>query len=129
LRQPPDQADLITADHLYSRQSIAKHMLLLDSALDSVLAKQIEAWRAQDPDAFGVALATDESPPSQNRFGAIVSRSPWSTSSDGIRWRHGTPLRHRPWTWSLGSWTSATVQEKMALASCKLLTSNSRALA
>ena len=84
LRQPPDQADPLTADHLYSRQSIAKHMLLLDSALDSVLAKQIEAWRAQDPDAFGVALATDESPPSQNRFGGYRFQV---TMVYIIRWR------------------------------------------
>ena len=34
-----------------------------------MLAEKIRAWREQDPDAFGVALATDESPPSQRRFG------------------------------------------------------------
>ena len=44
-------------------------MLLLDSALDSAPAEQVRARREQDPGAFGVALATDESPPSQKRFG------------------------------------------------------------
>ena len=129
LRQPPDQADPLTADHLYSRQSITKHMLLLDSALDSVPAEQKERGAIRTLTPSELHWRPTKARPARIASEAIVSRSPWSTSSDGVRWRHGTPLRHRPWTWSLGSWTSATVQGKMALASCELLTSNSRALA
>jgi hypothetical protein len=67
LRQPEDIGELIS-DHLYDRRNIAERMLILDSSLDSLL-EELLASREQDPGAVGVALATDERPPSQRRFG------------------------------------------------------------
>ena len=44
-------------------------MLLLDSSLDSLMTAELRVQREADPATFAVALATDESPPSQRRFG------------------------------------------------------------
>ena len=43
-------------------------MVVLDMAMDSLLKEELQEMRDADPGAFGVALATDESPPSQRRF-------------------------------------------------------------
>ena len=54
-----------------SRQALNSHMLHLDSALD---AWQLQIWQRRceaDPDGWALALATDESPPDQPRFGGL----------------------------------------------------------
>ncbi len=56
-------------ERLYSRQAITQHMLLLDAALDAYTAERFRRQREADPEMFGVGLGTDESPPSQCRFG------------------------------------------------------------
>ena len=69
LREPDDAGAPDLATSLHSRVTLARHMILLDSALDSQLKQDLRELRDRDPVAFGVALATDESPPSQRRFG------------------------------------------------------------
>ena len=54
---------------LYSPQVLAKHALFLDSALDSWTKEQLRRQREADPAGFGIAIASDESPPSQPRYG------------------------------------------------------------
>ena len=57
-------------EDLFGRRAIARHMLILDSALDSRQKDELLEERARcEPGTFAVALATDESPPSQRRFG------------------------------------------------------------
>ena len=68
LKRQPDEEDFAIGDKVMSRQTLARHMLVLDSALDSLLKEELQKKRDADPGAFGVALATDESPPSQRRF-------------------------------------------------------------
>lgn len=75
-------------DLLGSRFTLARHMLLLDGAVDRYTLERIFRLREQ-ADFAGVALATDESPPSQPRFrglrfqitimylGAFAPRSQW----------------------------------------------------
>jgi hypothetical protein len=54
-------------DILVSRTALMRHTLLLDGAIDRCVADKILEAKEQDTFA-GVALATDESPPSQPRF-------------------------------------------------------------
>ena len=44
-------------------------MLALDSAIDTLTTEALRKQRADDPDGFAIALASDESPPSQVSFG------------------------------------------------------------
>ena len=54
-------------DLMVSRYTLARHMLFLDGAMDRVASENLWAKR-EAGDFAGVALATDESPPSQPRF-------------------------------------------------------------
>jgi len=55
------------AELLHSRWSLTRHLLLLDGAVDRYSTEK--HWRAREAGRLaGVALATDESPPSQPRF-------------------------------------------------------------
>ena len=93
LRQPEALGE-VTGEHLYDRNTIGRHMLLLDSALDSLAKEKLQAARDRDPGAFGVALATDESPPSQRRFGG---------------YRFQVTMLYIPKWWPMETWeTSAT---------------------
>ena len=69
LRQPEEPTGVELSKRLTTGDNLRKHMILLDSSLDSLLKEDLRAMRELDPGAFGVALATDESPPSQRRFG------------------------------------------------------------
>ena len=66
--QPVEEHHDLT-DRLYHRTTLGRHMLILDPALDACTAAEWQAIRDKDPEGFGVALASDESPPSQRRFG------------------------------------------------------------
>ena len=68
LRRDAGEEDFAIGDKASSRWALAKHMVVLDMALDSLLKDELQEMRDADPGAFGVALATDESPPSQRRF-------------------------------------------------------------
>ena len=61
-----DVADDIS-DLLFSRQTLMSHMLVLDGALDR-LSSDVLFQKREEGVLAGVALATDESPPSQPRF-------------------------------------------------------------
>ena len=63
---PQDQETQIK-DILVSRQNLQKHLLYLDGALDKAMSDAVFELRENQRFA-GVALATDESPPSQPRF-------------------------------------------------------------
>ena len=55
----------------FGRTALNRHALVLDAALD---AWQLEEWarrRDADPEGWALAVATDESPPSQARFGGL----------------------------------------------------------
>ena len=54
-------------DILVSRQQLQRHLLLLDGAMDRLTADRIMELR-EAKRFSGVAIATDESPPSQPRF-------------------------------------------------------------
>ena len=56
------------SDRLHGRQALANHLIHVDAALDAHLADELLALRKADPEYFAVAVATDESPPSQRRF-------------------------------------------------------------
>jgi hypothetical protein len=65
LKAEPDIADL-----LYSRWSLNRHLLTLDGALDKHTTEKM--YETREGGSFaGVALATDESPPSQPRFSGL----------------------------------------------------------
>ena len=80
-------------EKIVSRWNLVRHMLLLDGALDRAASEKFMATREEGLFA-GVALATDESPPSQARFrglrfqisviytGTFVPMSRWSSCSD-----------------------------------------------
>ena len=58
-------------DDFFSRTTLDRHALVLDAALD---AWQLGEWarrRAADPEGWALAVATDESPPSQARVGGL----------------------------------------------------------
>ena len=54
---------------LVHRTNVSRHMLVLDSAIDTLTTKALEKQREDDPEGFAIAIASDESPPSQVRFG------------------------------------------------------------
>ena len=56
-------------DNIASRQTIGRHLLLLESALDKFVASQIAARR--DGGGFSFCFASDESPPAENRYTGI----------------------------------------------------------
>ena len=56
-------------DGLYSKVALQHHMLILDDALDAYTAERWKRTRDSDPTGWAVGVATDESPPSQARFG------------------------------------------------------------
>ena len=60
---------LALEEQLHSRHALARHMLLLDSALDAHTKDRLQRHREMCGEGFAVGLATDESPPSQSRFG------------------------------------------------------------
>ena len=86
--QDPDAVE----DLLVGRHALVKHTLLLDGAVDRWTSEQLFQLREQGLFA-GVALATDESPPSQPRFrglrfqitvaylGRFAPRVAWEASS------------------------------------------------
>ena len=45
------------------RDAINRHTLVLDSAIDTLTTEALRKQRADDPDGFAIALASDESPP------------------------------------------------------------------
>ena len=57
-------------DLLVSRQNLSKHLVILDSALDAYHKDFLFKQREQG-NLAGVAIATDESPPKQPRFGGL----------------------------------------------------------
>ena len=57
-------------DSLLHMESLRRHMLLLDGALDRYMSDELYMKREKGTLA-GVALATDESPPRQARFGGL----------------------------------------------------------
>ena len=62
---PAPQSDL--DDFLVGSQQLARHMLCLDAALDSLTKESLFEMRSHGQ-FHGVAMATDESPPSAVRF-------------------------------------------------------------
>ena len=86
-----DSAKEKVEDILVSRHSLQRHLLLMDAAMDRVAADRIMQLR-EEQRFTGVAIATDESPPSQPRFrglrfqitvfywGAYKPIEEWSTS-------------------------------------------------
>ena len=63
-------------DALVSRRTLSRHALLLDSALDAHLAADIFKMRKCGT-FWGVAFATDESPPGQVRFNGLRFQVTW----------------------------------------------------
>ena len=57
-------------DLLVSRQCMSKHLVILDSALDAY-HKEFLFKKREEGSLAGVAIATDESPPKQPRFGGM----------------------------------------------------------
>ena len=49
--------------------TLSRHMLVLESAMDTLTKEALAEQRAADPDGFAIGIASDESPPSQVRFG------------------------------------------------------------
>ena len=80
-------------DELFSKTSVNRHLLFLDGAMDRCASDMLFEHREHGRFA-GVALATDESPPSQPRFrglrfqitvlywGTFVPVEEWETSRD-----------------------------------------------
>ena len=64
-----DQEQDLT-DLLVHRTQLARHMLLLESALDACLANRIADLR-EEGKFLGLGFATDESPPSQVWFNGL----------------------------------------------------------
>ena len=91
----PDDASACSRalDELVSRFTLSRHLLLLDGALDRCLSDRLLRMREEGRFA-GVALATDESPPSQPRFrglrfqitvfyiGTFENLSKWNSCKD-----------------------------------------------
>ena len=79
-------------DFLVQRQKLGHHLLMLDGALDRLMADQLLDLRESEAFA-GVAMATDESPPQQPRFrglrfqigvmyyGTFAPQALWESSS------------------------------------------------
>ena len=117
LKRSADEEDLAIGDKGTSRWPLAKHVIALGMALESLLKEELQEMRATDPGAFGVALATDESPPSQRRFCGfrfqvtVVYVSAWLPQENGIA------PRRRPWLYDRGSWTFVIAPVMIALAS------------
>ena len=65
-----DEVDYLNSS-LYTRRAVLRHVLLLESALDAHTAEYLRKQRFQNPDMFAVGFGTDESPPSQSRFGGF----------------------------------------------------------
>jgi len=63
-RLPPPSEPL---ESIASRWSLGRHALVVDSALDVLVARKIEAAR-QEGRFFGFGMCTDESPPKVRRF-------------------------------------------------------------
>ena len=80
-------------EDLLSRRNLSSHLLLLDGAVDRCTSENLLRLREEGRFA-GVAVATDESPPSQPRFrglrfqitvfywGTFKDLSAWETSAD-----------------------------------------------
>ena len=80
-------------DELVSRWTLPRHQLLLDGAVDRRTAEYLMAQR-EEGNLAGVALVTDESPPSQPRFrglrfqisvfywGSFLDLHDWNTSAE-----------------------------------------------
>ncbi len=56
-------------EQLFGKDSIRRHMLLLDSSLDTWTSDMVMRERGAAPEEWAAGLATDESPPNQNLFG------------------------------------------------------------
>ena len=86
-------------DSIVNDWTLTKHAMVVDQALDRVLATEIEAKRGSE--FFGVGISTDESPPSGTRFCAfrfqvtqlyicwIPPKSTWSLAM----WADTPPVR------------------------------------
>ena len=75
-------------DELYDRFSVKKHLLVLDGAIDRCTSDLLFEHREQGRFA-GVALATDESPPSQPRFRGLrfqITVLYWGTFAPVEEW-------------------------------------------
>ena len=76
------------SEDLISRWNLVRHMLLLDGAVDRVMSESLLNLREQGRFA-GVALVTDESPPSQPRFRGLrfqITVLFWGTFPDVSLW-------------------------------------------
>ena len=61
----------LAVDDLFSRDALRRHLRVLDAALDAWQRQEWSRRRDADPEGWGLAVATDESPPSQPRFGGL----------------------------------------------------------
>ena len=76
------------ADELVQKTTLARHLLLLDGALDRCASDKLLSLRESGGFA-GVAVVTDESPPSQPRFRGLrfqISVFYWGTYLDLAKW-------------------------------------------
>ena len=61
----------LAVDDLFSRHALTNHLRILDAALDAWQRQEWSRRRDADPEGWGLAVATDESPPSQPPFGGL----------------------------------------------------------
>ena len=76
-------------EKLGGRKAMATHLMHVDSALDGFLGSYFLDQRKTHLDMFGIGLATDESPPSQARFGGMrfqVTTVYWPEWEPETRW-------------------------------------------
>ena len=71
LRGPATEVVALAIEEFFCRQSLARHLQVLDAALDAWQSQEWTRRRDADPEGWGLAVATDESPPSQPRFGGL----------------------------------------------------------
>ena len=75
-------------DSLFHRTTLARHMLLLDGAVDRCVSDKLMTMREEGRFA-GVGLVTDESPPSQPRFRGLrfqITVFYWAAFKDLFQW-------------------------------------------
>ena len=87
---PQPTEDLVSL--LASRYTLQRHLLLLDSAVDTVTSDRLMDLRGKGLFA-GAAVATDESPPSQPRFRGLrfqISVFYWGTFAPVEQWNSAT---------------------------------------
>ena len=95
LSSSSDPEDL--SEHLHSRWSLSRHLLILDGAVDRCTSDLLFQHREHERFA-GVALVSDESPPSQPRFRGLrfqITVMYWGTFAPVEHWEHsaGPPIR------------------------------------